>query len=558
MVKEITPDNSIIILIVATSSGEVDWILPALKIFMEKNEDWRLVTVFGHKLVFDRFRETNPILYKRFSDISSMNIVPQEMELLSANIKPDKIKIILKDYNKDEFTPCKTLIQQQFPHAKVVSYPHSCHIYSNLEKDPMGTCDTPDAFSKHDIFLLGSENDIPFWSSHVDIKKIRAHGTPRYDDWWVDEFLEDPGLSETREFCRSQEADKVFFYVSRGEHPHYLSKSHYEYLVKSIAESVFSYDNSLLLIKPHPRQDISELFRLLSPYDTDRYLVSGLHLFQLAHISDVVISGWSSGILDSLAVGKPVIEFWKFGGNDPACRKDEKGNFTTIYRELGLAAPADTKEDLDNLLKSALEDPNASIWTNQKKAFKKYCRFEPDSSVKIASTIKDAVETIFSTNEGQVEVPEPALKIKPDESTYHEPPDQLIEIAIEYVNALVEAGLEKKAKKWLSFLYEQFPKKSIVLNNYSIFLFNEGNVEAAVELLVECLNLNPGFKEAILNLIQILLIAGRTEDALEIVMSHYLNTPNKENKKMFLDSLVEQLTEEQFLLVRERLAKMRE
>ncbi len=549
MAKAITSDNSIIILMVATSAGEVDWILPVLKAFMEKNEDWRLVTIFGHKLVFDRFVKTNPILFKEFSEISSMNILPQEMDSLSSDkIDPENIKVIFKDYNRDEFAPFKTQVEQQFSNAIVVSYPHSCHIYSNRQKDLIQHCKNPDEFSKHDLFLLGSENDIPHWSASVDVKKIRALGTPRYDEWWVNRFLKDPDLEKTKEFRLAQEADRVFFYVSRGEHPHYLSKPDYNYLVKSIAESVFSYENSLMIIKPHPRQDIDELFKLLSPYDSKRYIVSGMHLFQLAHISDVVISGWSSGILDALAVGKPVIEFWRFGGRDPLCRRDDQGNYTTIYREFGLAAPADTKEELDALLQSALEEPDAPTWKSQQEAFKKQCRFKENASKEIVKAIE--VE-LGKGSSGQVHQTDSLDAISKDKQ------DEIVDTIIGFTGCLLEIKQVEKAREWLVFLYEQFPDDPNVLNNLSIFLFNQGDVDSAVKHLVECMNLHPDFNDAAVNLVQILLIVGRTEDALDIVVSRYSKPENEVSKTMFLKALADQLSEDQFMLVRQQIAQMR-
>ena len=548
MSKEITKDNPIIVLVVATSFGEVDWILPVLKAFIVKNEDWRLVTVFGHKLIFDRFQQTNPILFNEFSEISSLNIVPQELDLFfSKQIDPGKVKIILKDYNDDEYASYKTDIAEQCPEALVVSYPHSCHIYSRMGKDSMSVCKNPEAYSKHDIFLLGSENDIPYWSQHVDVQKIRTLGTPRYDSWWLNKFLNDPKLESTEEFKRSQKAEKVFFYISRGVHPHYLSQPDYDYIVKSIADVVFKQDDSLLLIKPHPRQDLGELFKLLAPYDKQRCLVSGLHLFQLAYMSDVVISGWSSGILDALATEKPVIEFWRFGGQDPLCRKTLDGDYTTIYRELGLAAAADTKEELEVLLESALKTPGAPVWKSQIKAFNKYCKFTDKAAYDIVKLFESELERREGSN--ATLVPE-IEKIVPDGA------DDVINKMIEFVELLVEKGENEKAGRWLEFINDQFPDNVRVLNNFGIFLFNQGDVNNAVDRLAECLNLLPSYSEAAVNLIQILLIVERTNDALDIVVSYYSQAADEGRKRIFLQSLAEQLTEQQFSVVHSRVEQM--
>ncbi|MDA8134469.1 MAG: hypothetical protein M0T82_07585 [Desulfobacteraceae bacterium] len=545
MNKKITSDNPILILTVATSSGEIDWILPVLTLFLKKKADWRLITVFGHKSIFDRIKHTNQKLFREFMSVSSLNIVPQEIDtLFSKEINSERVKIIFKDFNNDEFAPFKTQIEKHCSDALLVSYPHSSYIYSVMGKDPISICQNPDAYSKHDIFLLGSENDIPYWSEFVNTKKIRTLGTPRYDSWWLKNFIEDPDLTSSEEFQKAQKADKVFFWIGRGVHPHYLSRNDYEYLLKSMADVIFSYNNPLLIIKPHPRQDIDELFKLLSTYDHNRYLVSGLHLLQLSHISDVVISAWSSGALDALAMKKPVIEFWRFGGRDPLCRKTLGGNYTTIYRELGLVAAADTREDLDSLLQFALKDPHNPVWTSQVEAFNRICKSTDQVSEKIVKTLEEEL------------VKRSDLKTVPIIQTDGNDQAELIEKMIEFITSLVEMGLNKRAKLWLDFLEDQFPDNVRILNNVGIFLFNQGDVNPAVDRLVKCIDLSPSYYEAIVNLIQILLITERAADAIEIVVSYYLKTPEEEKKK-FLQALAEQLTEQQFMLIHHRILQIR-
>jgi tetratricopeptide (TPR) repeat protein len=494
--------------------------------------------------------QTNPILFKEFSEISSVNVVSQELDsIFFRDIDPEKVKIIFKDYNNDEFASYKLEISDRCSKALLVSYPHSCHIYSRMDTDSMSICEDPDAYSKHDIFLLGSENDIPYWSEFVDVKKIRTLGTPRYDTWYLNIFLNDPQLNSTQEFKASQKASKVFFYISRGVHPHYLSQPDYDYIVKSIADAVFKYDDSLLLIKPHPRQDIGELFKLLAPYDKQRCLVSGLHLFQLSSMADVVISGWSSGMLDALAVGKPVIEFWRFGGKDPLCRKTPEGKYTTIYRELGLAAAADTKEELEPLLENALKNPGAPVWKSQVEAFKTWCKPTDDVSQNIARLLEAELE--------KISVPT-TTRISETSAAEYDQQDELIDHMIEYVSFLVENQMSEKASAWFQFMCDQFLDNVKILNNYSIFLFNQGEIKNAIDYLVKCLNQTPSYREAAVNLIQILLIVDQIDEALDIVVAYYAQANDEKSKRFFLQALADQLTEQQFGIVHEKIAHMRQ
>lgn len=173
-----------------------------------------------------------------------------------------------------------------------------------------------------------------------------------------------------------------------------MRKVRYKYIVESILEVVGEYANSFLLIKPHPKQNIQELIHLLEPSKNVRWIVSGLHLIQLAQISDVVISGYSSGILDSLSVGKSVIEFWRLSTNDSLCRAKCHDSNTTIYRELELAQPANTNGELKQIIKFFFNNSKDDMWQKQQQAFKSICKFSDNASEKIADFLYDSTKRI--------------------------------------------------------------------------------------------------------------------------------------------------------------------
>lgn len=532
----------VIILIVSKSFGEVDWILPVLVQLKRHNPEWRVITLFSHKLIYE-FLTLNRALFAEFKKISSMNIVPQEIgSLFRDEIRPEQVKMVLKDYNEDQYSPYKLEVMRHCPQALLVSYPHSNHIYSNRATDSVQPCAAPDAYSVHDLFLLCSAEDIPYWSEFVDYRKIRTFGYPRYDSWWMKSLADWPELTASEECQRARRADKVFFYISRGPHSHYLSQADYEYLLRSTMEEVLAYDNSFLLIKPHPRQDTEDLARLLAPYDARRWMVSGLHLQQLCTLAEVVISGWSSGILDALAVGKPVIEFWRFGGNDPLVRYTSDGRPTTIYRELGLAAPAESRDELAVLLRSAVQTPAAPIWQGQQQAFRRYCKTTDNAAQEIADCLLAETErkgkaTLIPQGRG---------------------PAEMVELLMGYVTHLVEEGATAKAEQWLAFLAGQFPDDPQVLNNHGVFLFNQGEVDRAVDNLAKAVTLDPAYLEAAVNLIQVLLALDRLDAAMEIVISLYGRTATTGNSYAFLHALSDQLEPAQFASIQQRLAAIKE
>jgi len=531
----------VIILVVSKSFGEVDWILPVLTLFKEQHPEWEIITLFSHKVIYD-FLTLNTTLLAQFSQVSSLNIVPQELALFfQENVAPEQVKIILKDYNEDQYSPYKTEVERYCPSALVVSYPHSNHIFSNRGTDGLRICPDPDAYSVHDLFLLCSEHDIPYWSRYVDVGKIRTFGYPRYDSWWMKRILSGPNLRESEEFRRAQQFEKVFFYVSRGAHPVYLNQGDYEYLLRSTLEETLRYEDGLLLIKPHPRQDVEDLHRVLSDYDPQRWMVSGLHLMELASLADVVISGWSSGILDGLAVGKPVIEFWRFSGMDPDCRVSSDGRPSTIYRELGLVRAAETREELAALLADAISDPEGPAWQVQKRAFGRYCKEIDNASGSIAACLFDEVAR------KQAGLALPATG---------QPPTGLIDAMIDFVTGLAEDGEEERVGQWLEFLIAQFPEEPHVLNNLGVFLFNRGDSVGAVDCLVKSVKHEPRYQEATMNLVQILLFLGREDDAADIVVSFYRQTSGTGPRAAFLQALREQLGEEPFGRMQERLVAL--
>ncbi len=529
----------VIILIVATSFGEIDWILPALARFKESNPGWRLVTLFGHKQIFDILR-TNAALYQQFAAVSDLNIVPQEIDsLLLDEANPEDIRLILKDFNRDEFAPYKVELANRCPAAVVISYPHSNHIYSSRD-EPVTDCNHPDAHSRHDFLVLSSPNDIPHWSRLADRKKIKTFGYPRYDSWWVNHLIETDEFQQSQEYQMAQGHKPVFFYISRGPHPHYLSIDDYQYLLSSFMEQAMACSNSLILIKPHPRQDMEELNRLLAPYDRDRWIISGLHLMQLATLANVVISGWSSGILDALAVDKPVIEFWRFGGRDPNCRRDKNGAYTSIYRELGLAAPADTAAELASLMREALSDPNSQRWQAQRLSFAKHCRQTADASGALAEFFLRETE-----NRRQ------AGKVKNTAATE----GGIVRTMLNHVEKMAANEDITGSKHWLEFMLKEFPSDSRIHNSLGVILFNSGDFVPAVDRLVESLNIDEDYLEAAVNLTQILISMERDNDADELAIT-FFRRQDEENRRKFLRELEDCLTNEQFNRIKQKISSL--
>ncbi len=72
------------------------------------------------------------------------------------------------------------------------------------------------------------------------------------------------------------------------------------------------YPESLVLLKPHPMQNIVHVNEILSHIEDSKIGISYLHPGILAACSKLVISHHSSTIIDALALGVPTIQYQKF------------------------------------------------------------------------------------------------------------------------------------------------------------------------------------------------------------------------------------------------------
>jgi tetratricopeptide (TPR) repeat protein len=538
--NKIPKEKPILILIIATSFGEADWILPVLSFLKKQHTEWEIVTVFGSSEVYQSVTEQSALAHL-FHEISSINIAQNQInQLFTENIDANQVKIILKDYNKDEWAPFKWQIASQCPGALLVNFPHSTYFYSNKETDKVQAAADPDGWSLHDIFLLSSENDIPHWSQHVATNKIKVCGHPRYDVWWRDNLLTSKLFIDSKEAEAAKTAERVFFHISRGDHPHYLDRSDYEYLIKSICEQVFSIPGSLLLIKPHPRQDIIDLHNLLKAYDPDRYIISHLHLMQLASLAQVIISFWSSGILDTLAVNKPVIEFWRFNDKHN-WRKKTGGEKTSIYRELGLACPANTERELKEALLSMLSNPEPFV-QKQGDAFKIHCKVTDNASRTTVNCLLSELEKKEMEYEKKINTP--AFKT-------------IIDQQIISGERLIEQNALEKAAQYFEVLNAWYPDNARIVNNYGVATYLLGNIQEAENIFLENLASHPENIDTAVNLVDLFLSRGLDDKALQIVMDYLSSAPTKSAKQeMEQMAVIRPFTESQLQAITSALANM--
>ena len=176
-----------------------------------------------------------------------------------------------------------------------------------------------------------------------DLDKVVV-GNPRFDHWWM-EYIRS-NVPTPANVSRLEPDQYLVLFITRGPHIVYLSKSNFEYLVESTLENILLDPNAFVIIRPHPRQSISSLCTVLDKFDNSRWSIDMTDIAVIADDISFVVSMWSSAILDALASGIPVIEFYRFEDTTFEWLTDSNGDCSTVNREYGIAYPANTAEEL--------------------------------------------------------------------------------------------------------------------------------------------------------------------------------------------------------------------
>jgi len=274
--------------------------------------------------------------------------------------------------------PKRSLLGEIVPRLRkrnipIVMYPHGTDL--NLDWGESG----PESY-EGDLLLCNNDNDKRIWGRIFTGKFKMVVGSPKYDKWWID-FI--------RSKCSSGsvKGDKInVMFITRGPHHVSLSPGSFEYLMREGIKEILSFPNTYLYVRPHPRCPIRLLKKFLDKYDPSRWEINTENLYCLADNLDFVVSMWSSMTLDSLALNLPVIEFFRFEGSNQQWFRDEKGKQTTGYRKLGLAAEANTGEELKQRLTEFMDDPS-DIRNKYVEAFKKHVVLFENASEKASGEI---------------------------------------------------------------------------------------------------------------------------------------------------------------------------
>jgi len=410
------------IVIIKSSAAELEWIMPFL---LANKDNSSLVIVFESKKAYRSLEENNELFVIWKDNFSKNSIFPFKLSktyrfidkysdyVIFSNKKltitlnwlltrlgfsfffyktlnhieeffdVTKKVIIFKDYNGN--SALSKFLKKKYKKSKLVFFPHSNHIFTDevteMEESKIAE------ISKESLIVCNPYDVDPFLKT-LGIKNFRVVGYTFLDKAWLEEINRASEISKQKVLKSSRPKALL---ISRSIHPLFLSKQDHATYMDIILTSFNEIGGATLFIKAHPREKISksELDEYNRSFPKVEVLQTNSHLLTISPKVDFVISFWSSGMLQSLCFNKPIIELGQPRDIGEGNVYDDNGNITSIYRKLGLAAPANSSEEFINLSNLALNEPNNSLWESQREAFKKYCYVIEDSTKEILSFVEN-------------------------------------------------------------------------------------------------------------------------------------------------------------------------
>ena len=219
-----------------------------------------------------------------------------------------------------------------------------------------------------DTILVSSLNKK--YSKNFHKKKIVYIGNPKYENWWLKNFVK---------FNKRNKNKSVLFAYNAHRGLDEKLKKKLEKQLFSIMEILTSFKNLKINFRIHPVKNDPYYLSILKKFSKKNINISEEHLIELGNKSDLVIAPNGSGaILDGIVCKRPTLELW-----DPTSfltRKLNK-NFTNnvlIKNEI----------EFEKFFKIGLSQPGNIIWKKQYKNFKTFFKVKTISPKEIETKFK--------------------------------------------------------------------------------------------------------------------------------------------------------------------------
>ena len=224
-------------------------------------------------------------------------------------------------------------IQQAMITEQNTEFIHDCYL---SEKNPFGY-PIPDY-----MLVYGSFAKQVLIKNGYPIEKLIEFGNPTYA------FLDHLEKIDKQKFYSKHKiinGRKILLFTSTKWQKDLIGEDFDPFVWEELLKHFSQDDEYFIILKPHPGEDISKYEKILSNYNCDNAIIIQGSLIELIHISDIVVSNYSSVIIDATCLNKPVIELiWDSISENPSIN----------YHKLGISVPSKI-ENLEFNIKNILE-----------------------------------------------------------------------------------------------------------------------------------------------------------------------------------------------------------
>ena len=163
----------------------------------------------------------------------------------------------------------------------------------------------------------------------------------------INQILENPPFSK---FNLDSSKKIILFTTTNMQSKYSFPGYFYDTIVwKYLLENFSNDTNFIIILKPHPHEDVSEFKQILKEFNSTNSFIIQDNLQELLSVSDIIVSNYSTVILDALAMKKNVLELeWQ----------DIDENFSQFTSLIQSVKINDLKFKILNVLKNTMYDIN--------------------------------------------------------------------------------------------------------------------------------------------------------------------------------------------------------
>jgi UDP-N-acetylglucosamine 2-epimerase len=150
---------------------------------------------------------------------------------------------------------------------------------------------------------------------------------------------------------------KIILFTSTKWQKNLMGKDFDPMIWKELLKHFSKNNEFFIILKPHPGENTTVYEKILSDYNYENATIIQDSLINLLYISDVVVSNYSSVIIDAVCLNKPVVELiWDTVSNNPSLN----------FHKIGITIPTKL-ENLKFTINSVMEEQSIISQISQKR-----------------------------------------------------------------------------------------------------------------------------------------------------------------------------------------------